>query len=66
MTTAQKKWIDNASYVQLLDRWRFAPAGDEMFIGDTGEYYSKMIKEKRALEQDNGVGASKLIGWERN
>ncbi len=65
MTTEQKNWIDGSSFTQLLDRWRFAPFGDEMFVGDTGEYYSKVMKEKRALESDGGVGASKAIGWKR-
>ena len=65
MTTEQKSWIDNASYMQLLDRWRFAPSGDEMFVGETGEYYAKVMKEKRAVEPDGGVYASKTIGWQR-
>lgn len=65
MTTEQKKWIDSSSFMTLLDRWRFAPSGDEMFVGETGEYYCKVMKEKRALESDGGVGASKTIGWSK-
>ena len=62
-----KEWIDNASYEQLLYRWRFAPIGDPIFQGETGEYYSKRMSELRA--QDGGdaehVRASKSIGWDR-
>ena len=50
MTPEQKKWIDEASYEDLLRKWRFAPAGDPMFQGDTGEYYSKVMNEQRSAE----------------
>ena len=48
MTNEQKKWIDNASYEELLERWRFAPVGvsNPLFQGDTGDYYSAVMKEK--------------------
>ncbi|MGA7949696.1 MAG: hypothetical protein WCA45_05995 [Thiobacillaceae bacterium] len=65
MTEAQKKWIDEASYTTLLSKWRFAPTGDPMFIGDTGDYYAVMMQRKRAELPDNGVSASKEIGWDR-
>lgn len=48
MTPEQKSWIDNASYDQLLEKWRFAPVGDPFFQGDTGEYYSDVMRQKRA------------------
>lgn len=64
MTPEQKKWIDEASYVDLLQKWRFAPVGDPMFQGDTGDYYSKVMFEKRAKEGDGGVSASKMVGWD--
>ena len=64
MTDQQKAWIDNATYEQLLGKWRMAPAGDPMFQGDTGDYYSKVMAQKR---EDVGpaahVAASKSIGW---
>ena len=47
MTNDQKKWIDNASYTALLYKWRFAPSGDPMFQGDTGDYYAKVMAEKK-------------------
>lgn len=64
MTDSEKKWIDNASYEQLLNRWRFAPIGDPIFQGDTGDYYGKVMKEKKAALPDDGVGASKRVGWD--
>ncbi len=65
MSTEQKKWIDGASYEQLLRRWRFASAGDSIFHGEIGTYYYRKLREKRAE-----VGAvehtrlSNVIGWE--
>jgi len=59
-----KKWIDAASYEALLSRWRFAPAGDSIFQGETGKYYQKVMAEKK--QQVGGAGhvaASKAIGW---
>jgi hypothetical protein len=47
MTAEQKNWIDNASFLELLYRWQNASSGDEMFIGETTEYYFKVMKEKR-------------------
>lgn len=28
-----KNWIDNATYQELLRKWRFSPSGDPFFIG---------------------------------
>ena len=63
MTPEQKKWIDEATYEDLLRRNRFAPIGDPMFRGDTGDYYSKVMNEKRAANPGEHVRASKAIGW---
>lgn len=66
MTDEQKKWIDNASYSELLRRWRFAPVGDQMFQGDTGDYYDKVMQKKKAdIGSQLAVQISKDIGWER-
>lgn len=63
-TKTEQDWIDNATYQTLLDRWRNAPAGDPMFQGDTGKYYSKVMATKRsAVGPDAAVAASKAIGW---
>lgn len=65
MTQEQKAWIDNASYTTLLERWRFAPAGDPLFQGQTGEYYKQRMAELRNQPGGNEqhVAASKTIGW---
>ena len=59
-----KVWIDNASYEQLLSKWRFAPVGSPFFTGEVGEYYTKKMAEKHSevggLEHTR---ASKAIGW---
>ena len=60
-----KQWIDNASYYTLLERWRHAPAGDHMFMGEVGEYYSHvMANKKRNLTNEEQVQTSKDIGWD--
>ena len=45
-----KTWIDNASYRQLLQRWRFAPIGDLFFQGEIGDYYVKIIKKRKKYQ----------------
>lgn len=57
-----KEWIDNASYEDLLRRWRNAPAGDPYFQGEMGGYYREVLAKRRSQESDSGVGASKRIG----
>ena len=66
MTTEEaKQKIDSMSYEALLSRWRFAPVGDPMFVGEVGDYYSKVMSEKRqAVGPSAAVAASKTIGWD--
>lgn len=62
MTASQKQWIDDASYEQMLRRWRNSAPGDEMFVGETGQYYVKVMAEKRqAVGVEGHVAASKSI-----
>lgn len=63
MTVEQKEWIDNASYEQLLSRWRFAPVGSPWFQGEVGDYYKQVMARKRDADPDGHVRASKSIGW---
>ena len=61
-----KAWIDAAGYEQLLSRWRFAPVGSPWFQGEIGDYYQKVMGEKRhAVGHAAHVSASKSIGWQR-
>ena len=63
MTPEQKEWIDNASYETLLRKWRFAPFGDPLLQGETGQYFAKKMGEKK--QTCDHVQASKNVGWER-
>ena len=65
MTDEQKQRIDDMDYESMLSLWRNAPSGHPMFQGDTGDYYSKIMAEKRSeVGNDAHVTASKNIGWE--
>ena len=67
MTDEEKllaRWIDNATYSQLLERWRNALSGDRMFEGAVGNYYGYiMAEQKRLLTNSEQVKISKEIGW---
>lgn len=56
--------IDNLTYTEMLSKVRFAPLGSELFIGESGEYFAKVMAEKRKLITDaEHTTASKQIGW---
>ena len=59
MTPEQKAYIDSLSQEDLCSKWRFAPAGDPLFQGDTGDYFSKRLKEKGGFTPE----ISKRLGW---
>ena len=64
MTNEQKSWIDDADYETLLNRWRHGTIGDSMFQDETGDYYKKiMLEKKKALNSGEQVAASKSVGW---
>ncbi len=64
MNESLKNEIDTMSYESMLRLWRFAPDGHPMFQGEVGEYYSKVMGEKRNKLADGVAAAiSKLIGW---
>lgn len=59
-----KEQIDMMDYESMLSLWRFAPVGHPMFQGDTGDYYSKIMREKATKLSDwERVAASKSVGW---
>ncbi len=66
LTEKNKAHIDALTYEQLLSHWRFAPAGDPWFSGETGAYWEKRMSEQRAKPGGNAehVSASKSIGWD--
>jgi hypothetical protein len=64
MTPEQKAEIDGMDYEGLLRRWRFSPAGDPMFQGDTGEYFlARMVAEKKRAGEAEAAETSRRIGW---
>jgi hypothetical protein len=59
-----KKQIDSMSYEQMLRKWRHAAAGDPTFIGETGDYFSKVMAKKECdLKPGEKTKISKKIGW---
>lgn len=64
MTPEEKQWIDEASYEDLLRKWRFTPLGDPYFVDDKvrSEYFVRVMADKKA--QTNHVFASKRVGWD--
>ena len=63
LNSEDKEWIDNATYEQLLKRWRTAPVGNRWFQGQLGAYYIKVMLEEQARDPEAAVRASKSIGW---
>lgn len=64
LTPENKDAIDARSYESLLCLWRYAPLGDPWLQDETGEYWGKRMAYMRTLTNDNGVSASKRIGWD--
>lgn len=54
-----KKAIDEMSQFSMASLWRNAPSGHPYFQGETGEYFSKVFKEKGGMTTE----ISKEIGW---
>jgi len=65
LTAENKAVIDKKPYEELLRRWRYAPLGDPLFQGETGDYWQQRMTELRAEPggQERHVAASKSIGW---
>lgn len=58
-----KHWIDNASYEDLLAKWRHTPSGAIILTGITGLYYQMVMGDKRGrLSSDDRVAISKRVG----
>lgn len=65
LTPEVKSRIDSMSYTELLSKWRFAPVGDPLFQGESGEYFASRLGAMRHEDEGGHVAASKAIGWER-
>ena len=66
LTPELKAQIDEKSYESLLSHWRHAPIGDQIFQGESGEYWGKRMQELRSQPggDDRHIAASKSIGWD--
>jgi hypothetical protein len=63
MDAKTKNEIDSMDYRGLLSLWRFAKSGHPYFIGEVGDYYSKVMEQKRsALPPGEAAAISKEIG----
>jgi len=64
IATKTKKNIDSMTYESMLRLWRHAPPAHPYFIGGVGDYFSKVMGDKKEkLGQEGAVKASKNIGW---
>ncbi len=61
LTEKLKKEIDEMDYASMLSQWRFAPVGTPIFQGESGDYFLKVMAEKR--KTTDHVKVSKTIGW---
>lgn len=64
MNEFEKKWIDGATYKELLIKIRFEPVGSSWLVGETGHY---LMSRYHQLRQELPLGMhakiSKEIGW---
>lgn len=63
LTPEIKAQIDSKSHYDLLRRIRFAPLGDEMMQGESGEYWMKRRGELQDKDPGLAVADSKRMGW---
>ena len=49
MTPELKAEIDNMTQEEMARHWRFDPSGSKYFMGEVGEYFSKVFKEKGGM-----------------
>lgn len=66
MTDETKQTIDNMNYTSMLALWRFAHVGHPYFRDETGNYFNKIMKEKRdKITDEEHTRISKQIGWNK-
>ncbi|KKN75828.1 hypothetical protein LCGC14_0377040 [marine sediment metagenome] len=61
LTPELKAEIDSKSHYELLSRIRFAPSGDPMFQGESGEYWIKRRSELQSANPSQAVMDSKAL-----
>lgn len=61
-----KRWIDHATYEQLLAKWRFEPIGSPWFNVEVGDYiYQRMSQLRSRMSAEDHTKASKYVGWQQ-
>lgn len=69
MLTKQRmlEWIEGATYMELLAKWRFEPVGSPWFSDEeVSKAFEEALKRKKVeVGHEGAVAASKLIGWGR-
>jgi hypothetical protein len=63
LTDELKAEIDKMTIYQMLQRNRFAPMGDEIFMGESGIYFLKRMCELRDANPAAYSRASRDLGW---
>lgn len=64
MNKNDKKIIDDMPYREMFSLRRFAPVGHRYFLDNTGEYFMKIMAEKRMHITDaEYTQISKSVGW---
>jgi hypothetical protein len=62
---ARIAWIDQASYIDLLAKWRFARLGDPYFQGEVADHYTAVMRQRRdEVGPQAHTQASKVVGWD--
>lgn len=56
-----KNQIDKMTQYEMAYKIRFAPAGDALMCGDTGDYFMKRFKEVGGMTPE----ISKRLGWSK-
>jgi len=62
MTSDEKKWILEASMEELFRKWRFAPVGDSLLQGETGEFFKTEFFKRRDANPAKYTEISEKIG----
>jgi hypothetical protein len=66
LSEEMKKELEEMSYEEMLRKWRFTSIADDIFHGEIGNYYAKIMQEKRAkLPEGQESIISKRIGWDK-
>lgn len=63
LTEELKAEIDSKTHYQLLQNWRFAAIGDEMFQSESGTYWGMRMAEMKAKDPAQAVEDSKSLSF---